>query len=149
AIPTKTFWSLYYLDEDNVLILEADQDRIYGFLGERTTSLNILLSGIEDSSRGPKIYYKIDKLYPKEVFQITTMAFALRELSNKVTIRVYGDNFLRSLVSYQTLSEQDFPVEISFLARLLLKTNDEYKIIEKYSRYMENSLSTWLWLYPN
>ncbi|MEM4188018.1 MAG: hypothetical protein QXN56_02490, partial [Candidatus Hadarchaeum sp.] len=116
AIPTKTFWSLYYLDEDNVLILEADQDRIYGFLGERTTSLNILLSGIEDSSRGPKIYYKIDKLYPKEVFQITTMAFALRELSNKVTIRVYGDNFLRSLVSYQTLSEQDFPVEISFLA---------------------------------
>ncbi|MGC8817275.1 MAG: hypothetical protein ACP5PX_05685 [Candidatus Hadarchaeum sp.] len=149
ALFTKTFWSLYYLDEDNVLILEADQDQVYSLVGERTASLNVLLSGVEDSSLGPKIYYKIDKLYPREVFQITTIAFASKDQLNKVTIRTYGDNFLRSLGSYQTLSDQDFPVNFYFLARLFSKTNGGYKIVEKYSRHIENSSSTWLWLYPN
>lgn len=148
AVPTKTFWSLYYLNNDNTLMLEADQDQVYGFLGERTTALLVYLFGVEDSYDGPKIYYNFNRLYPREVFQITTIAYASKKIADKVTLRVYGDNQNRASAHWQTTSLET-KINLSFDAKLFKKSGMNYIIVEQFSRSIENVSPIGLWLYPD
>jgi len=148
ALPTKTFWSLYYLDDDNVLVLEADQNRTYGFRGDRNDTLMIYLSGIEPTYDGPKIYYNFNKLYPREFFLITTIAYAPKSAADKVTLCISGDIQNRSSAHWQNSHPREMKINLLFRAQLLIKTDDYYLIIENFGREAENVLPTGLWLYP-
>jgi|GEM_PF-2357938 hypothetical protein len=146
-LPTQTFWSLYYLDEDNVLVLEADQNQVYGFKGDRKQNLTIYLSGIEKSYDGPKIYFNFDRMYPREIFCITTVASAKKSFASKVTLRIFGDSQNRSSAHWQNTRPAEIRISLVFKAQLLMENNGQYHLVENFSRVAENILPTGLWLY--
>lgn len=147
ALPTKTTWKLYYQDEDNVLHLEADQNQVYGFKGNRSSVIKILLLGIEPTIDGPKLYCYLDRLYSREVFWTTTIAYVHEEDINKVTLRVYGDNLGRSSGSYQ--GNVGLRINLSMRAQLSRKVNDNFKVVEIFGRSIDNCYwNVGIWLYP-
>lgn len=147
ALPTYTIWSLYYQDNENVLHLQANQDQVYGFVGERTETLGIMLSGVEPTTHGPKLYYNLDKLYPQEVFWITTITYATKENADKVTLVEFGEN-QRTDAYYHSPAEWELPIDLSFWSQLSKKTNDNYEVVETFSRVLDNVPYAWIWLYP-
>ena len=149
----KHTWSLYWIDTDNTVQLQATENQIYGFLGNRTDKLNILLYGTEPTNDGPKITYVLDKLYQKEIFKITVLIMVSSENDvNKLTIRNYNDNMGRSsgaFFSYFPPGPFDFPIDVSFWAQLSLKTDDNFRVIETFSRSVDNLDWATLWLYSS
>ena len=152
-LPTQTFWSLYYLDEDNVLVLEADQNQVYGFKGDRKQNLTIYLSGIEPTYLGPKLYFRFDKLYPREIFWVTSLSFVPKKSVTAVTLKVYGDNQERTLAAYMGSFPNEKPnaasIHLVFKSQLFFKNNGEYKILESFSRSLDNAWNVGVWLYPD
>lgn len=152
-------WMLYWQDEENVLheqIWGTDNGEIldfYAYYGERNENLEILLTGIEPTSYGPMIYYRMDKLYPREVFWVTSLVEVPKKNADEVTLRVYEDNQGRSLAQYWYpsnvhLENQGDPVNISFWVQLSRKIENDYQIIETFSRSVENASMLGQWLYP-
>lgn len=150
AVPTYTTWSLYYLDNENVLHLEATENGDYEFMGDRTATLEILLHGITAHSHGPKIGYVLDKLYPQEIFWIIVLASVPEENANKLTLRDYGDNDGRSSMSYDCWGKPfQFPINVSVWAQLSQQIAENYSIVETFSRIRDNLAGATLWLYPS
>jgi len=145
-------WLLYYVENDNTLTLQATSEQVYGFCGERTRTLEILLSGVEPTPHGPKLYFRLDKLYPREVFQAIALSQVSEKNADKVTLGVYGDNEGRSSAYYiypSGASTIGDPIDISFTAQLK-KVDDNYKIVETFSRSVDNANVGWMWwLYPS
>jgi hypothetical protein len=152
----KGTWTLYHQDEENVLwpqlagLDNGDIVAFYGYRGQRNENLEILLTGIEPTIDGPKLYYKLSKLYPREVFMMSCFAFTLAEDADKVTLRSYGDNEGRAAGHYQYMTPDPwtYGIDFSFWTRLLKKVNDNFEIIETFSRSLDNLRPGWKWLYP-
>ena len=143
-------WHLYYLDEENVLRLQMIGTEnvileFYGYYGDRTENLEILLMGIDDTPHGPKIYYNLDKLYPREVFMITKPVEVPKRDTGKITLLEIGENQRTDAYYHHYPFEK--PINLSFWARLSKRTNDNYEVVETFSRVYDNGNPGWYWLY--
>ena len=149
-------WMLYWQDEENMLHAQmwgtnGEILGFYGYRGERTENLEILLTGIEPTIDGPKIYYRIDKLYPREVFWMTSSVEVPKENAKRVTLRDYGDNEGRSSSSFykHPSGPFDFSINTSFWVQLSMKVDNTYEKIETFSRDIDNLTWATAWLYPS
>lgn len=155
-------WTLYYQENDNTLSAEqlGETGRplvSYEFKGQRSENLNADI-GTTPASDGPKTYAKVDKLYSREVLWIDILVRTQRENENTTTLRIYGDN--RSGAGYWypydfnanvPLEPQGTPVDISVWAQLSRRKSEEndYSVIETFSRSMDNASVSGYWLYQS
>jgi hypothetical protein len=149
-------WTLYWQDEENVLwpqLVGLDNGEIvefYGYQGQRTENLEIRLTGVEPTIDGPKLYYNLNKLYPREVFWISCFASAPAGDANRVTLRSYGDNEGRAGGHYQYMTPDPwtYGIDFSFWTQLSKKVNDNFEVIETFGRSFDNIRPRWIRLYP-
>ena len=146
-------WDLYWLDDDNLLHLQATETTIYELKGDRTTTLSFLQEGIEFTPDGPKLTHVVDKLYPREVFMISGAISVPKTDADKLTLKNFGDNEGRSsgaFFSYSPLGPLPKPIDVSFWAQLSKIIGDNnYEIVETFSRAVENRTEAFSWLFPS
>jgi len=141
APPTYTTWSLLYQDNNGIIY---DQPTENQYRGGRTAPLEILLYGVDPTPDGLRIYYRFDKLYPGEIFYITTSVQVPEENSSKLTLKIYGDNQERSSGTFSKYLLPDsgqpfeFPIDTSFWAQLSKKVDNTYETVETFSRTLDN-----------
>jgi hypothetical protein len=152
----KGTWTLYYQDEENVLwpqlvgLDNGDIVAFYGHRGQRDENLEIWLTIIEPYADGPKIYYNLDKLYPREVFWISCFALAPAENANMVTLKIHGDKEGRSRGAYgYFFPDRWFRIDFSFWVELSKVVDNDRQVVERFSRSGENIPSARVWLYPS
>ena len=141
-------WWLYYVENDNTLTLQATSKEVYEFRGERTETLEIMDFGIEATSYGPKIYYDLTKLYPREVFLIIAYSPVSKENAKKVTLVEFKEN-MRTLAYYDHRMPTEEFIDLSFWAQLSKKIDNTYEVLETFSRSYDNGAPGGYWLYPS
>jgi len=140
-------WALYYLDENSQLHLQMTDQVVIGWMGGRTDALSILAFGLEENTRhGVKISYVLNKLYPHEVFLITTFLLIAPEKYSKITLSEQEDNQKTAAYYHYPLEQK---IDMSFLVQLSKKTDDNFERLEEFNRIAENAEYGWWWLYPS
>ncbi|MFH1821024.1 MAG: hypothetical protein ABH852_01065 [Methanobacteriota archaeon] len=139
-------WILYWQDDDGTLHLQATDEKLYEFKGERTATLGIVLSGIEPTIHGPKLYYNLDMLYPREVFWIEVFVLTSGKDSKRVSILEFGENQRTDAYYAHWPLKSEF-IDVSFWAQLSKKIDEVYEPIETFSRGFDNGYPGWYWLY--
>ena len=154
-------WGLYWVDNDNTLHLQATETTIYELKGERTETLHILIGPQKNPTPGgPKSTWVVDRLYPREVFMDSGLISVPTADANKLTLKIYSDNEGRSSAAFAHLPNPniqdvsaggpfDKPIDVSFWAQLSKPVNDNYEIVEAFSRSIDNETWGMLWLYPS
>jgi len=147
-------WGLYWQDNENMLHLQATETTIYELKGDRTTTLTILRGPLKESTPyGPKSTWAVDKLYPREVFMVSGAISVPRTDADKLTLRNYGDNEGRSsgdFFCHSPLGPLPKPIDVTFWAQLSKIINDNnYEIVETFSRVVDNRTEASLWLFPS
>jgi hypothetical protein len=144
AVPN---WALYYQDENGQLHLQMTNQVMVQLMENRTTALGILALGLEENTRhGVKISYVLDKLYPREVFMITTLLSIPVERSSDVTLSEQKENQMTAAYYHYPLEKN---IDLSFLAKLSKKVDNNFELYEEFSRTAENAEYGWWWLYPS
>ncbi|MEW6222423.1 MAG: hypothetical protein AB1476_03780 [Candidatus Hadarchaeota archaeon] len=155
---TLVIWALYYQENDNTLTRQQDFYRVYGFRGQRSENLNDLLGGPTLTQDGPQLFRLVDKLYPREVLWVDVLVYTQRENENKVTLRIYGDNKSGAQYWYPwnpnlpaENQSMGTPIDVSYWAQLSRRKPEEenYNIIETFSRSKDNAAMFGQWLYPS
>ncbi len=153
AITSLTTWVLYWMDNDNALYPEMYGDaagplEFYEFRGQRDENLGILIQCDEPSAYGPKAFFKLDKIYPNEVLFVITEAMSSKDVADKVTLKYYGDDEGRSM-AYEHSNEPDYEsgkaIDLYFWAQLSRSFDNENRVIETFSRSVDNAASGWWW----
>jgi len=140
---TASTWALYYVDNENVVYLQASEAQLYEFAGQRTENLKILSHGRVATEWGPKTQYVLDKLYQGEVLVIKTLANVPSSAASKVTIRNYGDALGRSSAYYWHPPE--WRIDLSFSSQLSRGTDN----LETFYNRVDNApAGSVIWLYP-
>jgi len=145
AIPVPS-WALYYQGE-NGLSLQMTNQVITQLMGDRTSALGILAHGLENTRYGARISYVLDEFYPREIFLLTTFLPIPASESSKITLSEEKDNLVTSAYCYYNPIEN--LINISFSSRLSKRVDNNFVIIENFSRLAENvEPGWWWWLYP-
>lgn len=151
ALSTTGSWRLYYLEDDNTLTLQADESKVYRFRELRKSNIKIMAHGIDVTHIGPMYFFEIDRLYPREVFWITTFVDVPLEDAEKVTLS-YTDNHETAGGYRGTFPAGEFgkaTISLSFWAQLSKKIwGDNYILIEKFSRSLDNVWDSFVRLFP-
>jgi len=141
-------WSLWGLDQEN-MVLQIRDGNVIKFVGGRAAPL-LVQYGRENTPRGPKISFSVDRLYPQEVLEFTAYALAPSNQSESVTLYENKDNQKINAGYYYQPSNK--VIKLIFSTQLFRKINDNFKKVEAFSRVDENAQpfewSVWLRLYP-
>ncbi len=138
---TYSTWELYYIEEDNTLILQATPTGVINLRGFRASQLGIYSFGHECEQYGPALNFQIDKLYPREVFLNIGHVIVEKEKAEELTLCVYGQT--APVGAWQAFGQEDKKIDFSLVAGLY----QENTLIEQYEWTQENGLygSYWLW----
>ena len=141
-------WSLWGLNREN-MVLQIRDGNVIKFVGGRAAPL-LVQYGRENTPRGPKISFSVDRLYPQEVLEFTAYALAPSNQSESVTLYENKDNQKINAGYYYQPSNK--VIKLIFSTQLFRKINDNFKKVEAFSRVDENAQpfewSVWLRLYP-
>lgn len=147
-LTTYTTWELYYIDNENIIHLQASEAKTYEFKGQRTENL-ILSHGRVSTALGPKIQYVLNRFYPREILRITTYIGEDKKLppdiARKVTIKDYGS--ARSSAYYW--HPDNWPIDLIFWSQLSENIGATYRAIETFYNEVDNApAGSVIWLYP-
>ena len=133
-------WELYYVENDNSLTLQVNANGIENLRGNRSSQLGIYSSGVENGEYGPVLSWKLNRLYPREVFVDYGWTWVSKERANAVTLRAYGiqDDWSQA-VWY--ISENRL-IDFSFAVGLYR----ENILVERYGITCENEDFGWYYL---
>ena len=137
------FWELYYIEDDNMLTLQANATGIKNLRGARNSQLDIYSYGGENSKYGPTLSWEIDRLYPREVFMDYGWTWVSEKNIDKVTLRTYGDPLGEALAYWHApdVELENKRIDFSFVAGLYR----ENTLVERYEVIWENE--DWGWYY--
>jgi len=139
-------WALYYQGENGLSLQMANQV-ITQLMGDRTSALGILAYGLENTRYGARISYVLDGLYPREIFLITTFLLIPASESSRITLSEEKDNLITSAYCYYNPIEN--LINVSFWSRLSKRVDNDFIVMENFSRLAENvEPGWWWWLYP-
>jgi hypothetical protein len=141
-------WFLWWMpkpENENMKILQIQDGRVDNLLGNRIGPLFIQY-GVENTDRGPKISLLMDKLYPQEVIQIQTYVVVSSSKSNDLTISENKED--KKVAAGYQYDPSDKKINFSFRVQLLIKLNNDFRIVEEFRRAEENAGFGWWWLNP-
>ena len=135
-------WSLYYVENDNILTLQATSTEIYQLKGERMATLGILTQILEpQTDYGSMITYELDRLYFREVFFATGIISVPQSKVDDLTLQVYGDPSGWAAAYWYTPKsyEENKTIDFSFVAGIYR----ENTLVERYEVFWENQVWGW------
>lgn len=141
-------WSLWGSDGENT-VLQIQDGNVITFVGGRENPL-LVQYGRENTPKGPKISFSVDRLYPHEILGFTAYASVLSNQSESVTLYENKDN--QKIFAGYYYQPSDKVIKLIFSTQLFRKINDNFKKVEAFNRVDENAQpfewSVWLKLYP-
>lgn len=146
--------TLFWHDADNAIhpeiVMRGDGliFQVFEYHGAREENLKVLNVGITSSPNGPKLFYRVDRLYPSEGVWVNDNVTAPGELAGRVTLKEVEENN-RTSANYQQIPAKVEFIDLSFWVELKRKIGDAYVSIEAFSRTYDNGASSGYWLYPN
>lgn len=141
-------WSLWGFNQENT-ILQIQDNNVVTLVGGRTDPL-LVQYGRENTPRGPKISFSVDRLYPQEILGFTAYALVPPNWSERVTLYENRDN--QKICAGYFYQPSSKVIKLIFSTQLFRKINDNFEKVETFSRVDENAQplgwSVWLRLYP-
>jgi len=126
-------WELYYVENDNTFTLQSNAAEIVNLRGARSSQLGIYTSIVENSAYGPALAWRIDRLYPREVFMDYGWTEVPKEKADAVTLQKYGQEDL-SFAYWRAPEQENTMINFSFTAGLYR----ENVLVERYEITWEN-----------
>jgi hypothetical protein len=148
-VPIMDFsWSLWGSNREN-MVLQIQDGNVITFVGNRSAPL-LVQYGRENTPRGPKISFSVDKLYPHEILGFTAYVLTSSDRSESLTLYESKDN--QKICASYYYQPSNKVIKLIFSTQLFRKIDDNFKKIEAFSRVDENAQpfewSVWLKLYP-
>jgi hypothetical protein len=130
----KGWWTLYWIDVENRLwpqLLGNEDGEIlanYGLYGERKDFLKVIEAFIQPTSRGPKYWLKLDRLYPREALRVWFYSRCELDDEGNVLVKRLGENRWEDVwvkASYEEVTLRDeIPGYENEIALLYYHSND-------------------------
>jgi len=136
-------WELYFIENDNMLTLEAAENGFYNPRGVRSLQLEIYSFGYDNTEYGPTLNAWFDMLYPREIFLNRGYVLVGKEIANDLTFRVC--NQVDSIASWYPLGQENKRIDFSFAVGLYR----EKILVEQFDWTQENGSYGWSWLWPS
>jgi len=129
-------WELYYVENDNTLILQSNAAGIVNLRGARGSQLGIYTSIMENAYFGPSLTWRLDRLYPREVFVDYGWTWVPKERMDAVTLRTFGIQEDWASAQWHTPRAEQENIRIDFSFAIGLYR--ENMLIERYEIVWEN-----------
>jgi len=126
-------WELYHVENDNTLTLQSNAAGIVNLRGARSSQLGIYSSIVENSAYGPALAWRIDRLYPREVFMDFGWILVPKDKADTVTLQKYGQEDL-SFAYWRAPKQENAMINFSFMTGLYR----ENVLVERYEITWEN-----------
>lgn len=136
-------WELYYIENGNMLTLEASENGFYNPCGARSSQLEIYSFGYDNTEYGPTLNAWFDTLYPREIFLNRGYVLIDKERASDLTFHVYSQ--VDSIASWYPLGQENKRIDFSFVVGLYR----ENILVERFEWSQENGSYGWSWLWPS
>ena len=129
-------WELYFVENDNTLMLQSTAAGIVNLRGSRSSQLGIHTSIVENAYFGPSLTWELDHLYPREVFVDYGWTWVSKERMDTVTLRTFGIQEDWASAQWHTpkAEQENIRIDFSFAIGLYRENTP----VERYEVIWEN-----------